>query len=508
MTNSVEAEGTKRNLQARHIQMIAIGGTIGTGLFIGSGKVLEAIGPMGTLLAFLVAGLTVFGVVMSLGEMATMLPVTGSFNEYAARFHSPALGFASGWVYWFIWAVAFPIELQACGVFLKYWIQGVDEIWFYMVILVILLAINLFTVAGFGEVEYWLSMMKVMAIVIFIFVGLYVTTNQSIGFKYYGEGKGAFAGGNFWSIVGKLPNAIFAFGGTELVGITAGEAANPRKSVPQAIKGTFVRVSVFYILTILIMGMCIPSDYASGIAKDAAKVSSSPFVAVMGKANIAGADHFINFISFIAVFSAGNSALYASSRTMMALCKKGYGPKFLSGTSSNGVPVVQLFITAAFGLLTILTTVVGADVVFTWLMNLNGNLIGVTWLFISIAHIYFRKAYEAQGLDLADLPYRSPVGVAGDYFSLAILVFTLVFAGITDYIKGAPVVILTNSGLLANYIYLLPVLGLYVIGIFYKGGKIADPKEVDLKTGHVDNYEEKHSDENRSKFGRFVDIIA
>ncbi|KAI8897997.1 amino acid permease/ SLC12A domain-containing protein [Globomyces pollinis-pini] len=504
-------EGTKRKLQSRHIQMIAIGGTIGTGLFIGSGKTLAAVGPLGTLIAYLIAGAAVFCVVMSLGEMATMIPVTGSFNEYAARFHSPALGFTSGWAYWFNWAMTLPIELQACGMFLAYWFPNVPQIWFYMIVLVSLLLINLFTVKGFGEVEYWLSLIKVLAIVIFIFVGVYVIVGQNVGFSNYSNGKGAFAGTGFWAVVGKLPNAVFAFGGTELVGITAGEAANPRRSVPRAIKGTFFRVSVFYFLSIAIMGLAIPYDYADAITDSSSKVSASPFVAVMAKAKIFGADHFINFIALVAVYSAGNSSLYASSRTMMALCKKGYGPASLSTTSSNGVPVVQLLIVSCFGLVTILTTVVGADVVFTWLMNMVGNMIGISWLLISVCHVYFRKAYVAQGLKLEDLPYRSPIGVAGDYFSIAFILFVLIFAGITDVIQGAEFVFLTDSGFLANYIYLVPIGFLYVTGIVVYGGKAIDPKEVDLVTGHVDNHDEQFAHINskpQSSWDKFVETFA
>ncbi|KAI8901091.1 amino acid permease/ SLC12A domain-containing protein [Globomyces pollinis-pini] len=489
--------------------MIAIGGTIGTGLFIGSGLVLGAVGPLGTLLNFVIAGMMVFCVCMSLGEMATMIPVTGSFNEYAARFHSEAFGFTSAWVYWFIWAVVFPVELQACGVFLNYWLPNVHPVWFYMGILIILLATNLFTVAGFGEVEYWLSFIKVFAIVIFIFVALFVIFGQNLGFANYNVRDGVFAGAGFWKLLSKLPSAVFAFGGTELVGITAGEAANPRKSIPQAIKGTFIRVSLFYVLTIFLMGLAIPYNYLDNVEKGA-KVSISPFIAVMVKASIPGADHFINFISFVAVFSAGNSALYASSRTMMALCKKGYGPKMLSKTSANGVPVLQLLITASFGLLTLLTVVFGAEEIFIWMVNLLGNLIGVAWLFICICHVYFRRAYIAQGKKVEDLPYVSPVGVIADYIVIALLLFVLIFAGITDYFLGAPFILGGTTGFVANYIYLLPVVALYICGISMFGASVKSPMEVDLVTGHVDSHDKEFENDKgpTTTWGKFIDMVA
>ncbi|KAI8901087.1 lysine-specific permease [Globomyces pollinis-pini] len=505
---SVENVGTHRKLKARHIQMIAIGGTIGTGLFLGSGKTLALIGPLGTLLTFLLAGIIVFCVIMSLGEMATMIPVTGSFNEYVARFHSPALGFTSAWAYWFNWAMTLPIEIQACGDFLGFWFPKVPPIQFYMILLLVLLMINLFTVSGFGEVEYWLSLMKIVAILIFIIAGLYLVMDQNLGFKNYDANGGPFAGQGFWGIVAALPNAVFAFGGTELVGITAGEAANPRKSVPAAIKGTFWRIMIFYILSIFTMGLALPSNYASGMGDSNKDVLGSPFVAVMEIANIPGAAHFINFIAFVAVFSAGNSSLYASSRTMMSLCQKGYGPSILSGINKSGVPVLQLFISASFGLITILTTVVGVGVIFQWLMSLVGNLIGVSWLFISIAHIYFRKAYAAQGYKLENLPYQSPIGTVGDYVALFFNGFVLVFAGITPYVMGKPFDLLECA---SNYMYLFPLIVLYSVGVYKYGYHIVPSEKVDLQTGHVGLHDmeyEMEAIESTSMFGKVVDWIS
>ncbi|KAI8901080.1 amino acid permease/ SLC12A domain-containing protein [Globomyces pollinis-pini] len=493
--NNVEVEdGMKRGLKNRHIQMIAIGGTIGTGLFIGSGEVLKAVGPMGILISYAIAGMIVFCVIMSLGEMATLIPVSGSFNEYAARFHSPALGFMSSWAYWFNWAMTLPIELQAAGSFLGFWFPSVPPVVFYLGILFLLMSINLFTVKGFGEVEYWLSILKIKAIFVFFFAGIFVIFRDQIGFVNYSKAGGAMAGTDFWGIVNKLPAAVFAFGGTELVGITAGEAANPRKSVPAAIRGTFWRITIFYFLTVFVMGIVLPSDYAESLHVEgdhASSILSSPFVAVMQVAKIPYAADYINFIAFIAVFSAGSSSLYATSRTMISTCQAGYGPEFLTRTSSGGVPVVQVLFASAFGLISILTTVIGAEVIFTWLINLVGNLIGVSWVLISIAHIYFRKAYLAQGNRLEDLPYRSPIGVMGDYFSLFFNCFVLLFAGITGYIKGDPFELV---GFISSYVYLLLLIVLYVIGgVLYGFGRVPS-EQVDLKTGHVSKYDHMYKE--------------
>ncbi|KAJ3267514.1 hypothetical protein HDV01_004872, partial [Terramyces sp. JEL0728] len=215
-----QPEGIHRGLQSRHLTMIAIAGTIGTGLFLKSGDVISHAGALGALLAYVLAGISVFCVVMSLGEMATMIPVSGSFSEYAGRFIDPAAGFAFGWMYWFQWLLTFPVEIQAAAGFVGHWSDFIKQNpWYMFVVLTLLLTfINLVAVTGFGEAEYWMSFIKIITIVVFIFVAIGILiTNRKYGFQTYTAGGSKPFENGGWGILGAMVSASFAFGGTELV---------------------------------------------------------------------------------------------------------------------------------------------------------------------------------------------------------------------------------------------------------------------------------------------------
>ncbi|KAJ3301819.1 hypothetical protein HDV03_000286 [Kappamyces sp. JEL0829] len=502
-------EGTKRHLQSRHLQMIAIGGTIGTGLFIKSGSLITTAGPFGALLAYLIAGISVFCVVMSLGEMAALFPVSGSFNAYSERFVDPALGFTSGWSYWFQWVLTLPVEVLVAADLLGFWIpqlkgdatlRGVV----IAVLLTILLALNLISVKGYGETEYWLSILKVLAIVIFIFTGIIlVFSNHYFDFSNWGK-PDPFAGAGFVSVFSAMVGACFAFGGTELVGITAGEAANPRKSIPRAIKGTFWRIMVFYIISIFLIGLILSPSYLSALsALD--PLLQSPFVIVFQQAKIPFADHIMNGVAFIAIFSAANSSVYASSRTLMSLCQNGQGPAFLAKTSRFGVPIAAVLLSTAVGACTFATLAVPGQVLFDFLTNLVGLYIIVTWMLVCVAHIRFRSAYIAQGYSLDDLPYKSLVGTTGDYIAIAVLAVVIVLSGLTFYnpFSGIDVV--------KNFVGLIIYPILYVgHKAYHKNWKLVPLHEVDFVTGHVGVFDGVYQDEEEPTtwYGKLFNAIA
>lgn len=379
--------------------------------------------------------MTVFCVVMSLGEMATLIPISGSFNSYAARFVDPALGFTSGWTYWFQWVMSLPLELMAATSFLNYWMPNVNQYFLFGLLLTILLGLNLFSVKGYGETEYWLSLTKVLAIILFIVAGFVIVFRDNLGFSSWSVGTpaGPFIDRGGPGILKAMVGACFAFGGTELVGITAGEAANPRVAVPKAINGTFYRITIFYIVSVFLIGLILPASYLKDLM-NASSLAKSPFVLAFKKANIPAADHIMNFVGFIAVFSAANSSVYASSRTMMSLCQSGSGPAFLAKVSSGGVPVAAVLISSFFGGISFLGKIFGDGVIFDWLVNCIGLTIIVTWMCISISHIRFRWAYVHQGYKIQDLPYKSPIGIVGDYISLFLNTLVIFFSGTADYI--------------------------------------------------------------------------
>ncbi|KAJ3324322.1 hypothetical protein HDV06_000361 [Boothiomyces sp. JEL0866] len=484
----LDESGTKRKLESRHLTMIAIAGTIGTGLFIKSGDVIANAGAIGALTAYILAGISVFSVVMSLGEMATMIPISGSFNEYAARFIDPALGFAGGWMYWLQWLLTFPAEIQAAAGFISHWVptsQVSPWIWYFLM-MTLLTFINLIAVNGFGEFEYWLSFIKIFAIVFFIITAAVIIARDHYGFSTWSDGGGAFLNGPV-GIGGALVSAAFAFGGTELVGITAGEANNPGIAVPKAIKGTFWRIAIFYFLSIFLIGLILPASYLHEISGENG-LNKSPFVFTLAHAGMAFAPDLINFVGLVAVTSAANSSIYACSRTMMAQCQAGRGPKFLSKTNSRGIPFYQAILVSILGLVVLTTTFIKVSDAeasaghspFDLLVNCIGACILMTWTIIAVTHIRFRAALKEQGIPLSDLIYVSPVGVYGDYLSIVINIVSLFFSGSADLFLGAQ---FNTLNFLDAYLILIIYPILFFAYKWYARSTIIPLSKVDLISG-------------------------
>ncbi|KAF9406055.1 hypothetical protein BGZ76_006425, partial [Entomortierella beljakovae] len=304
----------KRGLKARHLSMISIAGTIGTGLFLASGASIAQAGPLGALIAYTLIGSMVFFMMTSLGEMATLIPTAGSFNTYAARFVDPALGFALGVNYFLNWAVTVAVEIAAAAMILQFWVSP-DAFpgWVWSILfLLFMVFVNVLSVRAYGEAEYWFSIVKVLTVVIFIIVGILVDAGaiggQTIGFKNWAIGEAPVVDG-FGGILSVFLVAGFSFQGTELIGIAAGESENPRKNVPKAIKQVFWRILLFYILSIFIIGLVIPYDdprLLSSGGVDKAAVAVSPFTIVFQIA-FKPASHIMNAVILITVLSAGNS---------------------------------------------------------------------------------------------------------------------------------------------------------------------------------------------------------
>ncbi|KAI8825597.1 amino acid permease-domain-containing protein [Fimicolochytrium jonesii] len=418
-------KGVQRGLEARHIQMIAIGGTIGTGLFVGSGATIAIAGPVGALVAFLIVGTMVFFTTSSLGEMATLFPVSGSFVTYAGRFVDPAYSFTLGWNYWAQWAVSLPSELSALGIIVSFWTPNVPTWIWSASILTVLVAVNLVSVKSFGEAEYWLAAVKVVAVIAFIFVGVAVDlgwlgSNPAVGLEYWSIPGAPFKNGVL-GVFNVFVIAFFSFGGTELIGITAGEAKNPRKNVPKAINQTFWRILIFYILSILTIGLLIRNDDPTLLdSSTPSDISIAPFTRVFQSAGLNSAAHAMNAVIFTAVLSAGNTAIYAASRTLMTMAREGRAPAWLGVVNARGVPVASLAVTTAVGCLCFLGTVFGDGTLFTTLLHLTGLSSILTWLSITLIHLRFRAAWTAQNRSLDDLPYRAPFFPYGQYLSLAL----------------------------------------------------------------------------------------
>lgn len=399
----------KRSLKSRHMNMIALGGSIGTGLFVAGGEVVSTAGPGGALVAYGFIGIVVYFLMTSLGEMATYLPVPGSFSTYASRYVDPAFGFALGWNYWFNWAITLAAELVAGALIMKYWFPDIPAIVWSALFLAALFLMNYLSTRSFGESEYFFSSMKVITVFVFLFVGTMLILGiggTSPGFENWTRGEAPFVGG-FASIMAIFMVAGFSFQGTELIGVAAGESEDPEKNIPKAIHSIFWRILLFYIGAFVVIGFLIPYDDPNLLNSSVENVAISPFTLVLDRFGFAFAASFINAIILTAVLSAGNSGLYASTRMLYAMAKEGDAPKVFTKLNSRGVPVPALLATAAFGVFAFLTSLIGEGTAYNWLINISGMSGFIAWLGIAIAHYRFRRAFHAQGKSLDAIPFKA-----------------------------------------------------------------------------------------------------
>ncbi|EGC47137.1 dicarboxylic amino acid permease [Histoplasma capsulatum var. duboisii H88] len=388
-----------RGLKARHITMIAIGGAIGTGLIIGTGSALAKAGPASVLISYSIVGFIVYLVMCALGEMAAWLPIPSSFTGYAVRFCDPALGFALGYSYYCKYVVVTPNQLTAAALVLSYWVDRdrVNPGVWIAVFLVTIVCINYFGIRFFGEFEFWLSSFKVIVIISLILLSLVLALgggpdHDRKGFRYWKD-PGAFntyiregSAGRFLAFWSTMVTATFAFLGTELVGVTVGEAQNPRKTIPRAIKLTFFRILIFYILSVFLLGMLVP--YNSRELAFATKASNSA----------------------------------AASPTIYGLAREGKAPRILARTDRRGVPIYALGLSSLFALIAFMNVSNDTKVVFGYFVNLVTIFGLLTWISILVTHIYFIRARKAQNVPESSLAYKAPFGSYGSYGALAFCV--------------------------------------------------------------------------------------
>lgn len=412
----------QHQLKTRHVSMIALGGSIGTGLFLTSGASVSQAGPFGAIAAYVAIGIMVYFLMTSLGEMATFAPTSGSFAEYGNRFVDPAFGFALGWNYWFNWAITLAVDTVTVGLVAQFWLPSVPSWIFSAVALALIFLINLFSVRTFGETEFWLSLIKVVTICFFLFVGVLaifgIINSHTDVVRNLTVGNHGFVGG-MGGILSVFVVAGFSFQGTELIGITAGEAKDPSKSVPKAIHSVFWRILLFYIGAIFVISALVYyKDSRLMSAADSGNILMSPFTIVFKNAGIAFAASLMNAVILTSVLSAANSGTYASTRTLYSLAKKGQAPKIFSRLSKNGVPWAALFLTMAVGLLAFTSEMKGGNIVYGWLVSASGLTGFIAWMGIAIAHLRFRRAYVAQGHKVDDLIYKAKWFPFGPIFAL------------------------------------------------------------------------------------------
>lgn len=413
-----------RGLKARHLNMIAMGGSIGTGIFLAMGDSIHQAGIGGSIVAYGIIGIMVYFLITSLGEMATFMPVSGSFGVYATKFIDPALGFALGWNYWYNWAITIATEMVAGSLIMKFWFQNVPAFVWSVIFLVIIVGLNLLSAKAYGESEFWFAGIKVVTVIIFMIVGVLIILGimggDAVGFKNIYANGGPFVGGTK-SIFAIFLIAGFSFQGTELIGIAAGESENPEKTIPKAVHTVFWRILLFYIGTIIVIGLIIPSGLAG--------VNTSPFTMVFERAGIAGAASLMNAVILTSVLSAGNSGMYASSRMLYSMAKEGMAPKIFGKTNKRGVPVNAIILTTVIASACFLTGIFAESSVYVWLVAASGLAGFIAWLGIAVCHYRFRKAYVHQGKDLNKLPYKSKMFPLGPIIALVLCAVVIIGQG-------------------------------------------------------------------------------
>lgn len=439
----------KRGLQSRHITMISLGGTIGTGLFLASGSAIATAGPGGALMAYALIGIMVYFLMTSLGEMAAFMPTSGSFSTYAARFVDPALGFALGWNYWYNWAITIAAEIAAVSLIMKYWFPDSSSLLWTVLFIAVVLTFNLLSVKAYGESEYWFSMIKVATVIVFIVVSFLMIFgilggNDPVGFSNFFVGDAPFNGG-LMAMFGIFLAAGFSFQGTEMLGVTAGETDDPAKNIPKAVRSVFWRILLFYILAIGAIGLLIPYTDERLLSDN---VAMSPFTIVFENLGVAFAASVMNAIILTAMLSAGNSGLYAASRMLFQLAVEGKAPKFFARVNTRGIPVYALLATLAVGSLSFLASFFGDGVVYMWLLNASGMSGFIAWLGIAISHYRFRKAYVVQGGNLKDLPYVAPLYPFGPLFAFTVCMIVVLGQNYSAFTGGS----IDWYGVLVSYI--------------------------------------------------------
>ncbi|KAM0151342.1 hypothetical protein ACHAQE_008569 [Botrytis cinerea] len=472
------ADKLARSLSARQVQMIAIGGTIGTGLFLGTGKSLATGGPASILIAYLIVGFIVMLTMLSLGEMAAYVPIAGSFCTFAGRYVDDGLGFALTWNYWFNDAVSTASDLVALQLVWAYWGDtGLPGWGLALIFWVLLILANIITVKAYGELEYWLSLLKVVTITIFIILGIVVNCGGNASHTYLGAhnwyiGDAPFVGGigGFASV---FVTASFAYGGTESIAITAGETKNPTKNLPRVVKNVFWRILIFYILSVFLIGLNIPYNYPELSSKT---TTTSPFTLVFQMVGAKAAGSFMNAVILTSVISAGNHALFAGTRLLYTLSVDRHAPQFFGKLNRNKVPWVAVLATSTISGLCFGASFIGAGQLWTWLQNLVGVSNQLAWIAIGVTSIRFRGALELQGRTHL-LPYKNWTYPWGPWICVLLNVVIVLVQGWSCF---SP----TFSGVdFVSFYIELPIMAVMWLGWkWLKGTKVVSYEEMDLQT--------------------------
>ncbi|MFF2503903.1 amino acid permease [Streptomyces sp. NPDC058067] len=437
-----------RGLKARHIRFIALGSAIGTGLFYGSSESIKAAGPA-VLLAYLIGGAAVFLVLRSLGEMAVSDPCAGSFGEYATKYLGPLAGFITGWTYAFEMVIVCLADVTAFGVYMGFWFPGVPRwIWVLAVVLVVG-TMNLFSVKVFGELEFWLSLAKVVAIVAMIAAGVAIIVfglhsgHHHVGISNLWNHGGFFPHGG-QGLIMSFAVVMFAFGGTEIIGVTAGEAQNPEKTIPSAVNWIPLRIVLFYVLALAVIMSLNPWQNVDS--------AGSPFVQIFSSLGIGSAATVLNVVVIVAALSAINSDIFAAGRIMYGMAERGQAPAAMRKLTRGGAPWLTVSIMMGALLLGVLLNYLMPENIFLIISSIATFATVWVWMMILLAQVAARRKMPAE--EQAKLKYPAPFWPYGQIVTIAFMVGVLVLLAFSSD---------TRVALLVGVVWLALLSGLYYL---------------------------------------------
>ncbi|WWC59778.1 uncharacterized protein I303_102340 [Kwoniella dejecticola CBS 10117] len=481
-----ENRDLKRGLAQRHISMIALAGSIGTGLFLSLGSSIQTGGPLGALLGYGFIGLIVCAVQFALGEVTALLPVSGSFVRHAEFFVDPALGFALGWnIVYGNW-LSIPSEISAICVLFQYWTDLNPSV-FIVIFIALTATVGLINIRWYGETEFAFAIIKILLIVGLILLGLIIDLGgvsgvPRIGFRYWKTpgpfveyiatgSLGKFLG--FWSV---MINAVFSFAGVESVAMAAAETLNPRRSIPRAVKRVFARVTLFYVLAVLIVGMLVASD-DERLGDDSGTAATSPFVLAASAAGIKAIPSIVNAVVITSALSSSNQALLAGTRVLYGLGLKGQAPKVVLRTNRWGTPYVCVGIYILFSFLAFMSLSESALTVFYWLLDLVGCGVLISWTAVLVNHLRLVAALRKQGIPRSKLPWYNWWTPYASATALFMCLLILITNGWAVFTKGG----WSAAGFVTSYLDIPLVLAAYLIWKYYKKTKVVSLSEIPIE---------------------------
>ncbi|KAJ5493002.1 hypothetical protein N7539_001748 [Penicillium diatomitis] len=503
-----EVHEFRQGLHQRHIQMIALAGTVGTGLFLSSGRAIASAGPLGAFLAYSIIGATVSSVVFGVGEMGSLAPLNGGVIRYAAVFVDESLAFANGWNQVYSYATSIPSELVACAVIVEFWITVSSAIWVVVFGLVMVLTALVF-VRVYGELEFGFSILKIMLVIGINIMALVITCgggpdHKAIGFEYWKAPYGPFVQyldipgslGRFLGFWTTFSNALYAYSGIENITVAAAETRYPRQSIPMAARRIFVRILLFYVITIFMVGLIVCSAN-SELLRSTGTAAQSPFVIAAQTAGIKVVPSIINAVILTSAWSSGNSNMLGGSRILYGMAVQGHAPAVFKRLNRFSIPYVAVAFYGVFMALGFMSLSGGAALAFQWLQDLVSISTIVNWIVILIVYLRFLYGCKKQGIDRhKELPWAAPFQPYGSWISLVVFVLLFLTGGYSTFMKGH----WSSETFISSYFNLPFIIIVYFGYKFWKKTKIIPLNEIPIRP-FIEHYRHNPEPEPKPKRG-------